>query len=211
MTPRHNYHNRNSELTGIYLRVSIPVLILMARSRYQTIQEMYLEPVGISRQRFTWSKATAAGIAARNPSDVTVGGFQTVRDADQAPPPWPASMPPFPIVGTTLLGPKALAPYPSNNKSYTLLEITPLYVGMPVQHNITYYHHHLLHTDEALNRTVGGYLEPFAFGGPAPSRGLPPHVLTGLLQVPRPSYNFSVPSPRHKYHAQNSGLTEIYI
>ena len=48
----------------------------MARSRYQTIQEMYLEPVGISRQRFTWSKATAAGIAARNPSGVTADGFQ---------------------------------------------------------------------------------------------------------------------------------------
>ena len=159
---------------------------------YKTVQDMYLGPVGIpDRQPFTWSQDTAREIALRN-TGLNAESFVTVRGSDQAPFPWPTGMPPFPIVGTTLLGPKALAPFPSNNKSYTLLEVTPLYVGMPVHHNITYYHWHLLRKDQSVNRTVGGYIEPFAFGGRPPRKGLPPQTLTGLLDTPAPSRNFSI-------------------
>ncbi len=93
---------------------------------YRTVDEVYLAPVGIPYNKgFSWSNATAAEVVARNPS-LSSEQFVTVRDADDAPSPWPAGMPPFPIIGSTLLGPKALAPYPSHNRSYTLLEMTPL-------------------------------------------------------------------------------------
>ena len=93
---------------------------------YRTVDEVYLAPVGIPYGKgFSWSNATAAEVVARNPS-LSTEQFVTVRNADDAPSPWPAGMPPFPIIGSTLLGPKALAPFPSKNRSYTLLEMTPL-------------------------------------------------------------------------------------
>jgi hypothetical protein len=163
---------------------------------YETVASMYLEPVGIpSNKFFTWSNETASEILARNPKlAASPDAFVTVRGADAAPAPWPNGqvVPPYPIIGTTLLGPKALAPYPTDNKSYTLLEITPLYVGESARHNITYYHWHPFSADSSLNRSVGGYIEPFAFGGTAPADGLPVGATGGILEVPKPSLNFSV-------------------
>lgn len=180
----------------IYTTVAEKVLEVQGDSIwYESIESMYLTPVGIASDKFfTWNNETAAGIVARNPGLGSAEDFMTVRGADAAPAPWPNDqvVPPYPIIGTTLLGPKALAPYPSDNKSYTLLEITPLYVGESARHNITYYHWHPFKADSSLNRSVGGYIEPFAFGGHAPENGLPAGATGGILEVPQPVQNFSL-------------------
>jgi len=55
------------------------------------------------------------------------------------------------------------APYPDPNRTYTQLELSPLYVGLPDVQRVDYVHWPIRRT---LNRTVGGYVEPFAFGRP---------------------------------------------
>lgn len=201
----------------IYSTVAKKVLEVQGDSIwYESVEAMYLTPVGIvSGKFFTWNNETAARIAARNPSlAASSEAFMTVRDADPAPAPWPKNqvVPPYPIIGTTLLGPKALAPYPSHNESYTLLEITPLYVGESARHNITYYHWHPFKANSHLNRSVGGYIEPFAFGGRAPENGLPAGATGGILQVPLPAQNFSLATAAgDSSYAPGSVLAEDFI
>ena len=48
------------------------------------------------------------------------------------------------------------------------------------------------HEPTALNRTVGGYIEPFAFGGAPPLNGLSKDQNMALLEVPAPASLFSL-------------------
>ena len=75
---------------------------------------------------------------------------------------------PFPVIGTTLVGPtagspyspKSLGPRTASNTNYSLLEITPLYVGSAKTLDIEY------HYSRGLRKTsrVGGGIETYAFG-----------------------------------------------
>ena len=73
--------------------------------------------------------------------------------------PWNESWP-FPIIGSTLVGPLSNAPYGDRNHNYTRIDITPLYIGQMKSSLIIY-----RYLFNILKRTVrvGGVLETFAF------------------------------------------------
>ncbi len=80
-------------------------------------------------------------------------------------------------------GPRDELPWQPSNRNYSMLEWTPLTAGVTYTRDVTYngagdstYH---------AVKTIGGYVEPFAFGGQAgPSLGLPSGQSTGYLTVP---------------------------
>lgn len=138
------------------------------------VSKTYLETVGVNPGKFfSWNEETVKEILARNPS-LKAGDFTTVIQANR----------PFPIIGTSLVGPAAGAPYTHKNQNYTLLEITPMYIGQMCNQDVDYhYTGGVKHT-----KRVGGLLEPFAWSssGSAPTKGLLASQQTGLLQVPPP-------------------------
>lgn len=138
------------------------------------VSKSYLEPVGVTPGKYmSWNDATVADITKRNPQ-LSASDFTTVK-LDR----------PFPIIGTALVGPAEGAPYTTKNQNYTLLEITPLYIGQMRTLDVSYeYTHGVRHP-----RRVGGAVESFAWTnqGTGPSRGLLPRQTTGLLTVPEPT------------------------
>ena len=123
----------------------------------RTVSEVYLENYGVSGASFpTWSAATAADVAARNPA-LAAGGaagasFVTPRDASR----------PFPLLSISLLGPTAMVPFDLKTRRYTILEATPLYAGVPRTHNATYHKKPILGKRTAETRQIGGLVEPWA-------------------------------------------------
>lgn len=67
---------------------------------------------------------------------------------------------PFPLIGTTLVGPLLNAPYGDRNHNYTRIDITPLYVGQMKTSVVVY--KYLFNLFKRTIR-VGGAVEPFAF------------------------------------------------
>jgi hypothetical protein len=140
------------------------------------VSKTYLEPVGIMpNKRFSWSAATVSDIKSRNP-ELANEEFTIPVNANR----------PFPIIGTTLVGPKDGAPFLIKTQNYSMLEITPLYVGQMMNLDIDYKYEGIgrVHT-----KHIGGAVEPFAFartGGAAPSLGLGKRASTGVLKVPEP-------------------------
>jgi hypothetical protein len=149
------------------------------------LHRVIFAPMGIPADApFTWSAATAADIARRNPATLNASDFLIPRAVGARP---------YLILGITALGPLAMVPHrPLRLRSYTLLEATPLYVG----------HARTLHARFASSipgmraarsaTVLGGYVEPFAFGGgEAPARGLA-GAHAGTLDVPIAGQRFSL-------------------
>jgi hypothetical protein len=149
------------------------------------LHRVIFAPAGIPPDApFTWSAASAADIARRNPATLNADDFLVPRAHGPRP---------FLILGITALGPLAMVPHrPLRLRSYTLLEATPLYVG----------HARTLHARFASSipgmraarsaTLLGGYVEPFAFGGAeAPARGLA-GAHAGTLDVPIAGQRFSL-------------------
>lgn len=141
-----------------------------------TISQTYLEPVGIKRGlRFSWDANTVADIKSRNP-ELANEEFTIPVNANR----------PFPVIGTALVGPYDGAPFIPSTQNFSMIEITPLYVGTMKNLDVDFKYKGFgkVHT-----KHVGGAVEPFAFartGGGAPSRGLPSKATTGILEVPEP-------------------------
>jgi hypothetical protein len=93
---------------------------------------------------------------------------------------------PFPVVGSTIVGPTAGTLYNVDTQNYTMLEFTPLYIGQLKTLDVDYkYNHGLKHT-----KKVGGAVETFAFDvfvGSSPSTGLSKTQQTAELNVATPS------------------------
>eukprot|EP01031_Cornospumella_fuschlensis_P041033 gene41033-50056_t len=141
------------------------------------VQTLYLEPAQIKQNVFfSWNDATVNEIVGRNSRSLSKSDFIKPLRADK----------PFPIIGTAVMGPAAGAPYGPKNQNYTLLEITPLYVGQMKTQDVEYAYSPLgiKHT-----RRVGGLIEPFAFTvhGKAPVFALAKDKTTDLLNVPAPT------------------------
>lgn len=140
------------------------------------VSKTYLEPVGIMpNKRFSWNANTVSDIKKRN-SQLANEDFTIPVAADR----------PFPVIGTTLVGPIDGAPFTSKTQNYSLMEFTPMYVGQMMNLDIDFKYKGigLSHT-----KHVGGMLEPFAFartGGDAPLRGIPSRKTTDVLSVPEP-------------------------
>eukprot|EP00045_Choanoeca_perplexa_P010021 m.100198 g.100198 ORF g.100198 m.100198 type:complete len:553 (-) comp15118_c0_seq2:1087-2745(-) len=92
---------------------------------------------------------------------------------------------PFPIVGISLLAPKHSSKVPASNRSYTVLEATPLYTGEPVTQSISYGFN-----DTTIVATVGGMLESVGFTSNASLEGLGSSSQR-LLNVSQPEVMFS--------------------
>jgi hypothetical protein len=121
--------------------------------------KVYLEPLGVDvGSLFSWSADEVADIKKRNPMLENTFFFLLPRDDNR----------PFPVIGTTLVGPtagspyspKSLGPRTASNTNYSLLEITPLYVGSAKTLDIEY------HYSRGLRKIfrVGGGIETYAFG-----------------------------------------------
>ena len=139
------------------------------------VQDVYMTPLRIPAETpVAWSDAQVHDIIARNPS-LEKDDF-LLPNEDR----------PFPIVGTTLVGPAAGAPYTAgdgSNRNFSMIEMTPMYVGTMHTEDMEYqYKHGLKHTIR-----VGGTVESFAFSrsGEGPKHGLAAGDSTGLLTVPR--------------------------
>jgi hypothetical protein len=95
---------------------------------------------------------------------------------------------PFPIVQGTLIGPLDLIPFTPFNRNYSLIEWTPLTAGVAYTKQVIFIDGN---NSEAMVKTMGGFIEPFAFNTmTAPATGLPAGERSGTLTVPTGSPGF---------------------
>ena len=105
---------------------------------------------------FSYTNETVADIKARNPT-LNNTDFVMVRGTfgnTSANTTTGIAHRPYPIIQTTLIGPYSQLPLNHEVRNYSLIEWTPLYVGAAHTRVIGY---------KGVNKTVGGYIEPFAF------------------------------------------------
>lgn len=153
----------------------------MANQWCYATQKVYYEPVGIkSGLPFSWNEATVNEIKSRN-SALKSTEFVIPKHTNR----------PFPIVGTAIVGPTAGAGYPVGNRNFTMIEVTPLYIGQMRKQEVGYNYHS---NNRTHYRMVGGAVEPFAFGryGDAPLRGLSDGETEGVVNVPEPEEVFDI-------------------
>jgi hypothetical protein len=131
-----------------------------------------LEPLGIpTNKRFSWNDKSVSDITKLNPS---ITDFVTPKQSSI----------PFPIIGSTLVGPSAGGTFGPGSQNYTMMEFTPLYVGHFRNLDVDYtYKKGLKHT-----KRVGGAIESFAYGkkGSSPTIGLGAGQTSAYLNVPEP-------------------------
>jgi hypothetical protein len=139
-------------------------------------QNVYFDPVGIKTSTpFSWSEDVVSDIKSRN-FDLRRTDFILPTNAKR----------PFPMVGTTMVGPTDGGGYEYDIRNMTMIEITPLYIGQMHTQEVGYQYHDIL--DRLHYRTVGGVVEPFAFGryGSSPFFGIDEGATTEELSVPHP-------------------------
>lgn len=144
------------------------------------VSKTYLEPVGVQPNTFfTWNQDTAKDITSRNPS-ISLSQFVYPVNKNR----------PYPILGTVLAGPMASAPYNYDTHNFTMVDITPLYVGQFASHVVQYYQNGK--TLRVSKKQVGGAVEPFIFSrkGSAPKTGLT--STKQLLSVPKPEISLDL-------------------
>jgi len=149
-------------------------------------QEVYLGPLGIpAATHWAYTQDQVDDILSRNP-ELSASSFLLPNQPTR----------PFPIVGSALVGPQEGAPYifSRENQNYTFFEMTPMYVGnaktLAMEYNTN-----KKHSNTIQKRTVGGFLETFAFAQSsnstdssniAPAAGLRTGEQTAVLEVPAP-------------------------
>eukprot|EP00967_Tisochrysis_lutea_P126131 scaffold212718_cov31-Tisochrysis_lutea.AAC.6 len=131
----------------------------------RAIEIVILLPRGVPRgASFTWSNTTASDILERNPK---LRSHPLARCSTRVP---------FPLLGATMLGPSSHAPFMPQERQYVLLEMSPLYIGVPspLSPNFT-----CASGSSTLTQQIGGLVEPFAFGSPSP------HSISRRLKISR--------------------------
>jgi len=174
----------------------------------RALHKTVLAPLGVPRDApWSWSEATAAESASRNPGLLPGDPAEWVLPARRDAEGQPLARRPFLVLGLTLLGPVQLVPHrPLRLRSYTLLEVTPLYCGVARTLNVRYTSSSLPGARARHQRhLVGGFLEPFGFGarvaaggpGALPQEALPKGEHCGLLTIPlRPQPEQGDAAPR---------------
>eukprot|EP01052_Picozoa_sp_SAG31_P019401 SAG31_NODE_1411_length_8466_cov_18.216565_8_plen_355_part_00 len=136
------------------------------------VSEIYLRPVGIVDSKFySWNENSVHDAISRNlgalapeefilptPSSKDLPYPLMVRHASllmktvaaKHLPIWFSSLVVFWDQGVTVLGPRSLAPYPTSNRSYSQLELSPLYVGAPVVQDIEYVEVRMMDTSRSM-------------------------------------------------------------
>ena len=172
----------------------------IAESWSYAISKVYLEPIGIiPNTRFSWDETTVNEIKLRN-KELSNEIFLIPKNKNR----------PFLIIGTTLVGPSNGAPYTPDNRDFTMMEITPLYVGQLKNLDVTYNHSSIIKSTTNFNnnnsnkdedkkemidkinsihvKRIGGIVEPYAFSrkGRAPFKSISSDVTSGIIHVPDP-------------------------
>jgi hypothetical protein len=163
----------------------------------RAISEIYFQPFGIyspdQPAYFSLDENTVTDIKKRNPL-LADAVFNTVRQPDI-----PDNRRPFLVINSTLIGPNELALF--SEESVVTFQYTPLYTGSPLYKDVTY------HSQKKGDKTLpvgGGFIEPFAFGGPEPAK--PP--VEGILTVPKPQKPFTLANASGASSAAYSGFVE---
>jgi len=174
------------EIAIMAIKNDVPGVDKLADGWAYGVQTEYLDPVGITAgAHWSWNEASVADIKRRNPS---------LKDEKFLLPAKPTR--PFMVLGSAAVGPADHAPYPTKAHNFTMIELTPLYVGNAYSMDVDYQdgnklvHTEHIHKPETL--TIGGYVETFGFGrsgdakGSAPLVGLKDDETAGTLRVPAP-------------------------
>lgn len=172
----------------------------------RAISEVYFEPFGIYSPAepdqpdqpgqptyFSLDEDTVKDIKKRNPI-LADAVFNTVHIPED-----PDNKRPFLIIDSTLIGPNELALF--SDETVVTFQYTPLYVGSPLYKDVTY--HSQKHGDKTLP-VGGGFIEPFAFGGPEPAQA----PVKGTLTVPKPEKAFTLANASGASSAAYSGFAE---
>ena len=140
------------------------------------LHRVIFAPVGIpAGGPWTWNAACAAEAAARNPGTLSASSFLLPAATDR----------PYLILGVAVLGPVAMVPHrPLRLRGYTLLEVAALAAGVPRTLHVRYTSAVPGTRAKRINRLIGGYIEPWAFGGSLPPKtALPAGQPSGILAV----------------------------
>mmetsp|Transcript_25822 Transcript_25822/g.56115 ORF Transcript_25822/g.56115 Transcript_25822/m.56115 type:complete len:464 (-) Transcript_25822:70-1461(-) len=161
-----------------------------------TVAEVFLAPAGLeSGAQVAYSEKTLDEMVSRNP--------QLANRTDKFV--FPKPYLPYPVLNSAVLGPRVAAPFNVQDNDYMPIEFTPMYSGSPQYHQLQYEASNpKTGTSMTINLTVGGFVEPIAFGGhikdmaddqeiPPPFFGLGPDKYSGILQnVPLPQNMFGL-------------------
>ena len=148
------------------------------------VGEVFFEANGIDPSAlFTHDALTLQDIRERNPA---LAGEKFLL---------PHANRPFLVISTSFLGPVSMTPFSREFRKYTMLEITSLYIGEPLAADYTFCKKNAGADDCRTNETwtVGGLVEPFAFGsrGLQPgTSGLQPGTRSGSVDVLWPANGF---------------------
>jgi hypothetical protein len=146
----------------------------LAEAWTDSVQSIYLEPFAIkSKTRFSWSQEVVDDIKSRNP-DLANEEFLLPTNSDR----------PYPVIGSTLVGPYNAAPFEPDDKNFSMVEFTPLYAGQLHKLDISYN----VGSSDHIEIKIGGAIEPYAFSvlGEAPEKGLDESDTVSILSVPSP-------------------------
>jgi hypothetical protein len=139
------------------------------------IGQIYFQPFGLYDAKkpsyFSLNDTTVTDIKHRNPA-LTEATFHTVRTASPRP---------YLIINGTMIGPTHLSPF--QTEPVVNMQYTPLYVGTPYGMEVTY--RAAERSTKQTYWTGGGFVEPFAYGGPAPAE-VPQNDLVSLSIPSRP-------------------------
>ena len=129
----------------------------------EVIDEAIFAPRAIAPGSRAAVSAEAADAARRRSPNLDKEGYPFV---------WPRFLDerPFPVVCATLLGPVASSPFAKHNRTFTVVQHTPVYSGNPYSSTLTYCSQdgcddddHCVSATDTL--AVGGLFESFAYGG----------------------------------------------
>lgn len=99
------------------------------------IERVFFKPMGIptgATATFSWDQRTADNIALRNAGFIRLNQIGVAHQRL-----WGA--PPYPVIGIALLAPLDVTPLDLINRSYTVMDATPLYLGQARRSAVTYY------------------------------------------------------------------------
>ena len=162
----------------------------MGHAYTDAVFDAYFKPIGLERNQFwAYTPTQVQDIIELNPS-IHEKDFVLPSNRKR----------PFPIVGTTLVGPEKLSPFKTSNRNYSMIEITPLYIGQIHSQNIHYSNDE--ENDEKVEEimTIGGAVETFAVGrnSKAPkSAGIDRDILD--VPIPKEIFDISVAGTASSY------------
>eukprot|EP00039_Didymoeca_costata_P000967 m.48414 g.48414 ORF g.48414 m.48414 type:complete len:692 (+) comp10567_c0_seq2:102-2177(+) len=149
----------------------------------ENVQNNFFETVGINNNSYVALNDAAVKRIKENNPNLQKAEFSTPTDGDAAP---------FLVLGGTIVGPAALAPLMPDVQvdSLTRLEMTPMYVGSALTRNVNFEGAN----KDVMNKTLGGFIETFAFGS-AVNQTITESIPSGSslsVEVPVPSTPFRI-------------------